>query len=46
VYDTRKSEKFFLRWYDGVSNEEGITRVLWGEIEVWAFISAGVKTLC
>jgi hypothetical protein len=36
MYDTGKSKKFFLRWYDGVPNEKGVARVLWGEVEVWS----------
>lgn len=44
MYDTRKSKKFFLRWYDRVSDEEGIAWVLRGEVEVWPFVLAGAKT--
>ena len=43
MYDARKSKKFFLGWYDGVSDEEGVARVIWGEVEVWAYISAGAR---
>jgi len=43
MYDTRKSKKFFLKRYDWVSDEEGISRVIWGEVEVCAFVSAGAK---
>jgi hypothetical protein len=34
MYNTRKSKKFFLRWRDGVSDEEGVTRVLRGEVKI------------
>jgi hypothetical protein len=44
MHDTRKGEKFFLEWYDGVSDEEGVARVLWGEVEVWILRFSRSKT--